>query len=203
MSDLLTALDGERLSRDDFIRDYEDRVLGIGEAGFWKFERRQNFQERNNTSWDAFVGGDWNKVIQLLNERNDDLRAYVERHTARGIPLNRVRVVEEPISPYLLWELRSLRQRAECGEHIRVIRPDRIAGHENETELPEIVVLGKEAVYQVLYTEDALADGAIRSLDSRTVTRLREFIVSLHASAENVISFFHREVAPLLPPVAR
>ncbi|MGH3623373.1 MAG: DUF6879 family protein, partial [Sciscionella sp.] len=194
MNDLLVELRGERLTLDSFYEDYRNRILTIGGPGFWKFERQQDFQEHENSSWDAFVRGDWDEVVRLVNKRADGLREHYQRLAAHGVTANRVRVVAEPISRYLQWELHSLRQRAECGERISVIGPEHIAQYEQYGELPEIIVLGNDAVYRVLYTDDGFAEGAIRSVYRDAVAQWQGFIESLHSRGESIGRFFDRKV---------
>ena len=51
-----------------------------------------------------------------------------------------MRVVEEPFTTYLRWQLHSLRVQAECGERIRVVPADAVALFERRERLPEVVV---------------------------------------------------------------
>ncbi|WP_344905879.1 DUF6879 family protein [Actinomadura meridiana] len=85
---------------------------------FWKLERRQTFQEPDDASYQAFVRGDWEEAQRIENDGRDALR---RRFVEQGFVLRRVRVVESPITPYLQWEMRALRVRAEAGEEIRVL----------------------------------------------------------------------------------
>lgn len=114
----------------------------------WKLERRQHFREPGDASWEAFVRGDWQEALRLIEAQRAgllDLSRLAARHRCR---LLRVRVVEVPLTPYLQWELHLLRVRAECGELIRVTGPEHIAAYERESPVPELVTLNDDTVYE-------------------------------------------------------
>ncbi|MGW4412986.1 DUF6879 family protein [Nonomuraea sp. NPDC004702] len=83
--------------------------------GFWKLERRQHFKEPGYDSWEAFAKGEWEESLSILEAERVDMVAYHRRVKEHGFVARRVRVVEEPISPYLQWELYALRVRDQCG----------------------------------------------------------------------------------------
>lgn len=203
MSNPPVALSGESLSVDAYYRDFEPRFWRIKEHDFWKLERKQDFQEDGSPSWDAFASGNWGDSLRLMGERRQALTDYYNRVAQSGFLTFRVRVVTEPITPYLQWELNSLLQRAECGERVRVVGEDDVAAFEQEVELPEIVTVGSEAVYQVIYDEAGALKGAIRSTDSGDVTAWREFIEHLYAEGQEIVGFHERKVAGLQPPRMR
>jgi hypothetical protein len=68
--------------------------------------------------------------------------------------------------------------------------------------LPEILVLGNLAVYQVLYQEDGAAEGAILATDRETVDYWAAVTEQLYGQGEDIDSFFQREVFGLRPPSA-
>jgi hypothetical protein len=83
---------------------------------------------------------------------------------------------------------------------IRVVSATDITNLERDGSLPEIVTLGPDTVYQVIYSEVGAAEGAVRSTDPDEVIRWREFIQRLYASGEDIAIFFDRAVAGLRPP---
>lgn len=111
-----------------------------------------------------------------------------------------MRVVEKPLTPYVHWELHSHRQRAECGERIRVVTAQQVAASESTGLVPEVVVLGGCVLYEVVYTEAGVPNGAIRYDDRDLVVRWDRYLRALYAVGEDVISYFEREVAHLPPP---
>ncbi|MFS7873080.1 DUF6879 family protein, partial [Streptomyces asiaticus] len=144
--------------------------------------------------------GDWEEALRLLADRRDTLAATAEEDERRGYAFHRVRVVERPLTPYVQWELHSQRQRAEYGQRIRIVPAEQVAASEDTGPLPEVVVLGGHTLFQVLYTEAGVANGAIRYTDRDLVERWENYIKALYAVGEEVISYFDREVAHLDPP---
>lgn len=191
---------GEYLSLDTYNRDFGERQWQIDGQESWKLERTQYFQEPGFRSWDAFAQGDWDGALRLIEDEGDFLRDFSEKVASRRIDLFRVRVVEEPIIPYLQWELHLLRLRAELGEKIRVIGPAQIQDLEGSGPLPELLTLGERTLYQIRYTEQGVLDGAVRFTDAGTVARCRELVHILYQTGEDMSSYFDREVAPLPPP---
>ncbi|HET6503308.1 MAG TPA: hypothetical protein VFG87_21370 [Amycolatopsis sp.] len=110
------SLTGQRLALGAYHHDFESRMWRSEERDSWKLERQQSFQEDGSPSWDAFMRGDWDDALRLIGERRESLAEYYGRAASTGLTFYRVRVVAEPITPYLQWELNSLRQRGECGE---------------------------------------------------------------------------------------
>lgn len=203
MRDLPANLTGERLAAEAYYDDYEFRFLNVTGGDSWKLERRQSFQEQGSPSWDAFARGERDEAIRLLEQRRQTLTEYYENAARQGCVLYRVRVVVEPISFYLQWELNSLRQRSECGEKIRIVDAADIVELERGGELPEILTVGSDVVYQVLYNPDGVLEGVIRSLRPSDVSVWRECIAGLYAVGEDMASYFDRNSAVLQPPRVR
>lgn len=59
---------------------------------------------------------------------------------------------------------------------------------------------GGRTLFQVLYTEAGVANGAIRYTDRDLVERWENYIKALYAVGEEVISYFDREMVHLEPP---
>lgn len=197
MSDLTQ---GERLTREEYKRDFWQREAQVHNQSSWKLVRRQTAQEPGSASWEAFSRGDWDLALQILAARNVDLLIAAEEHERRRTPFCRVRVVEQPLTPYLQWELHSLRQRAACGERIRVVQPARISTLEREAALPDLVALGDQVLYKVLYTQQGIPDGALRFVSHDRIAHARRIMRGLYAMGEDLHAFFDREVAHLPPP---
>lgn len=54
---------------------------------------------------------------------------------------------------------------AECGVPVRVVSAEAVRAWETERLLPEVVVLGEEALYEVVYSDDGVPVGAVRFTD--------------------------------------
>jgi len=203
MSDVTSELAGDQLTLDEYFADFDKQFWSTEGRNCWKVERRQTFVEQGSTSYDAFIRGDWPRALELLDERRPNIQEYYSRAASHGIRIYRVRVVEEPISAYLIWQLNSLRQRSELGENTRIIDPDKVAGLERRVELPEIIGLGQDVVYQVIYGSDGAAQRAVRSTDRTNVEHWWKIFTDLYEGGEDMAAFFDRSVAGLRPLNAR
>lgn len=199
MSDLILELSGEELPLDDYLTDFEERFTSKDNRPCWKLERRQEFVEQGSASYDAFRRGDWEQSLKLLEERRPDIHRYYTSAATRGIQAYRVRVVEKPISRYLVWQLNSLRQRSELGEHTRVVESNKIARYEHDEQLPEIVGLGDDVAYRVIYDSAGAAERAIRSTNRSEIEHWRRIFTTLYDSGEDMGHFYDRCVANLRP----
>lgn len=191
---------GERLSRDAYKLDFRQRQWAVDGRDSWKLERQQHFQEPGKESWEAFSRGDWEGSLHLIEKKRDSLAKFCRDSEEHGIGLYRVRMVEEPLTPYLQWELNSLRLSAECGERIRVLKTGNISAMEVHGPLPEVLTLGGRTVYEILYDSQGVIDGAVRYEDPELVARWEEFMAGLFAEGEDLSSYFERKIAPLPPP---
>ena len=190
---------GDRLPLDEYLRDYHARFWRTGPSGCWKLERGQTFREPNNASWEASAAGEWDRAIELLHRDRENVREYQRKILDHGFEFRRLRIVEKPYSPYLIWELNSILIRHEYGERIRVLPATELSGLESGEVLPEILVLGTEVVYQVIYDDTGTATGAVRTTNRDTVRSWAGFIRGLFGRGENLTDFFVREIAGLRP----
>ncbi|RCG32306.1 hypothetical protein DQ384_07355 [Sphaerisporangium album] len=197
MRDILESHSGERLTLEAYLADFNEHFWAIREHDFWKLERRQTFQEPGDESWEAFSAGDSRKALQLLEDRRGDLQDYYHRITGAGFRTWRVRVIEEPITPYLRWELHLLRLRHAYGGSVRVIGPGVVQEMESGNQLPELVTLGATVMYEVLYDEHGIITGGVRYADHGLITKCREIIRELYAAGEDLEDFFVRNHADL------
>ncbi|MDT0342277.1 DUF6879 family protein [Streptomyces litchfieldiae] len=191
---------GERLSWADYSADFWQRYAQIYERDSWKFERRQHFVEQKSPSRAALGRGDWDGALRLLEDRRESLRKAAEQDQRQRTVFHRVRVTEQPLTPYLQWELHSLRMKAEYDEIIRVIDAAHVSALEIDGLLPEVVVLGGQTLYEVVYTDAGVPDGGIRFTEPDLVRGWEDFIRTLFEGGEDIASYFEREVAPLPPP---
>ncbi|KUO20767.1 DUF6879 family protein [Streptomyces dysideae] len=193
---------GERLTRQDYKRDFRERRAAIRDGESWKLERLQHFEETNDDSREALRQGDWPAVLRLFEADRDALVRRARDEVSRGAVFHRIRVVEEPLTPYVQWELHWLRLSAECGHSVRVLPASAVAAAEGDALLPELNLLDSRVLYHVLYTAAGQPDGAIRFTDPSTVRNWAEYLQELYAAAEDVQAYFGRAVADLPPPPA-
>ena len=200
MRELFDRARGFRLGPDAYVADFDRRFWDIGAEGFWKLERRQTFREPGVRSWELLRDGDWAGSLRLVESQRPEFERHLGRMRAAGFGHHRVRVVEQPVSPYLQWELNVLQIKDECGEDVRVVRAEDVAALESDGPLPELVVLGTDAAYQVLVTADGRPDGALRQTDRAVVDAARSLVQRLHRDGEPLGPFLAREITPLDPP---
>ena len=193
---------GERLTREDYKRDFRERRAAIRDGESWKLERLQHFEETNDDSREALRQGDWPAVLRLFEADRDALVRRARDEASRGAVFHRIRVVEEPLTPYVQWELHWLRLSAECGHSVRVLPVSAVAAAEGDALLPELNLLDSRVLYRVLYTAAGQPDGAIRFTDPSIVRNWAEYLQELYAAAEDVQAYFGRAVADLPPPPA-
>lgn len=194
---------GERLALRPYLEDFDTRFWSVRDSPIWKVERQQDFRQPESASWTAFDEGRWEDSLRLLEDNRPALQRQLDRIAAAGSAIRRVRVVEQRFVPYLFWELHSLRLRAQCGEDIRVIRPERVAALEPGRPLPEIVTLGDALTYRLIYDAQGVLDGAVRYTDPAINAGCRADIAALHRDGEDLESFFAREVANRDVPCVR
>jgi hypothetical protein len=199
----LVQLPGQQLTLEAYLADAQEQLWNTDESGCWKLERQQHFIEPGEDSWEAFAAGDWDGALRLFNERRRELKQYHKRVQRSGFEIRRVRVVQEPISPYLIWELNVLQVRYECGAKIRVVDVEQVEPLEGNGVLPEIFIVGSSTAYQVLYGEDGAAEGAIRTTDREVIQHWITLTKELYAKGEEMDSYFARKVAGLKPPGVR
>ncbi len=190
---------GERLERSDYLaRFWELAASGIDVL--WKLERRQHFREPGDKSWEAFDRGDWDEALRLAQDEAPEITQEAQQSPYR---VHRIRVVEMPLSPYLLWELQFLKVGADAGNDVRVFHPDVLAHLEREEELPEVVGLGNAAMFEVLYDSAGTHVGARQINDPGFIAACRREFESLFPQGEPLVPFFEREVAGKRPPSVR
>lgn len=191
----------ERMDRPTYHADFR-RVYAGGIRNLNKLERGQHFKERGFASWEAFATGEWDRAVSLIQEK----RAVYEQQFREAARLNilerRLRVVEFPVTPYVQWELFVLRLRVELGDNIKVLDARKISDVERERPVPEVVILGDVAMYEVLYDDDGNAMGANRFSDRALIRETSAGFDALYERGDDFHDFFDREIAPLAPPVA-
>ncbi|WP_369335570.1 DUF6879 family protein [Streptomyces sp. SID12501] len=64
--------------------------------------------------------------------------------------------------------------------------------------MPELVVLGTTALYELRYTLEGDLDGAVRHTDPELIESCRQEIGQLLAESEELLTFHNRVTAPLL-----
>jgi len=200
MHDLLAGARYDELELEPYWAEFNENFWLTDSSGFWKLERQQHFREPGYDTWEAFARGDWEESLRLLEGHRPALEAEHRRAAALGFAIRRVRVVEEPIGPYLQWELHVLRLREECGTGVRIVRSGEVARLEQHGLLPEIYTLGTRIMYQALYDDLGVLHAVRRYTDPPLIERAQRLIADLYSAGEPLEDYFAREVAVLPPP---
>ncbi|MFL4950806.1 DUF6879 family protein [Streptomyces sp. MMS24-I31] len=179
----------------DFRRVYESGIRQLN-----KLERGQNFKARGFASWEAFASGEWDRAVSLIQEKRDVYARQFREAARLNILERRLRVVEFPVTPYVQWELFVLRLRVELGDNIKVLDARKISDVEKYRTVPEVVILGDVAMYEVLYDDDGNAMGANRFSDRALIRETSAGFDALYERGNDFHDFFDREIAPLAPP---
>ncbi|MEU7692169.1 hypothetical protein OHB01_37900 [Microbispora hainanensis] len=170
--------------------DHLRRMEGV----VWKLERAQHFHEPDTPSWVAMMSGDWDRSLSLMAEMRfaDDLPPRAE--------LRRLRIVEMPPTPYLQWEIVLLAARTRAGERARALHARSVRRLETRAPLPELLIVDRDLMYEILYDEIGAHVGGRRITDTRVVGDCTRAVAELYAGAEDMVAFHDREVARLPPP---
>jgi hypothetical protein len=136
----------------------------------------------------------------VLDGARSARRAAAAKYTRQGIEFRRVRIVEQPASAYLLWELHSLKITDECGRPVRVLDASQVKDLERDQQLPELVVFGHLVLFEVRYDENWAGCGARRIDDPHVIEQAAAEIARLWVMAEPLADYFAREIAPLPAP---
>lgn len=199
----LAGATGEYLTLDALYADVDEHFWQGTDLGFWKLERQQSFREPGYDSWEAFARGDWAESLRLLEAGRPELEDYHRRIARLGFAARRVRVVEEPLTDYLRWELHALRIRDASGGPVRVLAAGHVAAYEDDGPLPEIYTVGSQVLYQALYDDAGALAGGRKFTDPALVRRVQRFIADLYAAGEPLADWFDAHVAGLPAPPAQ
>lgn len=189
----------ERMDRPAYHADF-NRLYNSGIGFLNKLERGQHFKERGFASWEAFAADDWAKALSLTDERRDDYAQELRKAAQLGIRHRRLRVVEFPVTPYVQWEFFVLRVRVDLGDDIKVLDARKISDIEKDRPVPEVVILGDVAMYEVVYDDDGNAAGANRFSERELIRETSRGFDALYERGEAFYDFFDREIVPLAPP---
>lgn len=199
MLNRIADVPGEGLGNSAYLEDAARMRAGL-RGVLWKLERSQVFREPKDPSWEAFVAGDWQGALDLLEKDRAAVREEARRHAAQGLDIRRVRVAEMPIGSYLQWELHALKLLADEGAGLRVLTADQVSTLETRARLPEVNVVGDRVLYDIQYEDDWTPCGARRITDPVVIRSAASEIEALYERGEPFLSFFEREVAPLPAP---
>jgi hypothetical protein len=113
---------GRRLGLDEFGTRFLE-AWSRTDSRFLKLECWQSYREREvNLSQAAHERGDIQEAQRLLRQESATERSLYEDVERKGIDYARIRLIQEPLTPYLEYELIAYRIRVKMGENIEVVR---------------------------------------------------------------------------------
>ena len=193
---------GEHLDNEAFYEDFNNHFWNCDQ--FWKLESAQHFAEPGNPSWEAFNAGNWDDALKLHDDRTADLLDYHEQCTEYGITTRRVRVVKQPITPYLQWEMHLLFLRDASGGPIRILPGEQFAPFETDTptgpRFPEVCGMDKSVMYEHLYDDHGVMYKTIKYTDLATITNFKYVTDTLYSQAQPIAPYYLRHIKPLPTP---
>ncbi|MBB4930006.1 hypothetical protein F4561_000826 [Lipingzhangella halophila] len=198
--DQIRAAEGIVLDRSTYHADSDREQEKLDDGVIWKLERAQFFNEVGDSAWDAFVAGDWARVMEIFESEREAIRKDVRDNAAQGLEFRRVRIVEDPPTPYLRWESQSHRIFVECGHAIRALDAAEVAPLETTAQLPELMVYGQRVLYQVRYDDQWTPIGAKRVNDASLVDGAATAIAELWERSEPFLDYFERAISGLSVP---
>jgi hypothetical protein len=117
-------IDSLRLTLDEFQSWFSDAWSKV-DSRFLKLECWQSYQEiEGGGSQEAYARDDIVTARDLLRQEAEADRPLYEDIRDRGIDYARIRLVQEPVTAYLKYELMAYEIRAAMGENIEVVRFD-------------------------------------------------------------------------------
>ncbi|WP_376775869.1 DUF6879 family protein [Nonomuraea jabiensis] len=191
MLERIHEISGVLLSADGYLDDFWPNFRNIDDV-FWKLQRIQRF-EAGEPSWLAMMDGDWERSLKLVDDTGDEGRS-------RAYPCRRIRIVEQPVTPYLQWEMHVLALRVEVAEQVRVLDAGEVSDLEIDRRLPELVVLGSSVMYEVTYDACGTHSGARRIDDPDVIAACRGELDKLFAAGEDFRAYYEREIVPMPAP---
>ncbi|GAA3132815.1 DUF6879 family protein [Nonomuraea sp. NPDC049419] len=205
MLERIHEIPGVLLSADEYLDDFWPNFRKIDDV-FWKLERIQSFREAGEPSWVAMMEGDWDRSLKLIDDKPIgvfDSRGGLMRECERpaeNFLRRRIRIVEQPVTPYLQWEMHVLALRVATVEQVRVLDAGEVAELEGGRRLPELVVLGTVVMYEVTYDEAGTHSGARRIDDREVIEACHGELDKLFAAGEDFRAYYDREIVPLPAP---
>ncbi|MER5227478.1 DUF6879 family protein [Streptomyces flaveus] len=137
-------------------------------------------------------------ILRLRAELGEEIRVHVMEH-GRGVARTEQAYVEQPDIDIDRSDSRSA-DPAPDGRFVGGQAEDGLPGlqHPPPAHMPELVVLGTTALYELRYTPEGDLDGAVRHTGRELIGACRRDIEQLLADGEELLSFHDRVTAPLL-----
>jgi|ERR671914_612398 hypothetical protein len=172
----------QRLDLDEFGSRFSDAWSRL-RARFLKLECWQAYQERDtNQSQQMYSKGDPDKTRELLRQEAEVDRPLYADVRARGVDFARIRLVQEPLTPYLDYELMAYEIREEMGETIAIVRCSRELTLPND-EYFDFLLFDRHTALIHDYGDDGRQSGGWLTTDSEVIASLERVATHLRQRA--------------------
>jgi hypothetical protein len=174
--------DSRRFPLDEFGERFTESWAQM-RSRFLKIECWQAYRElEGNTSQSAYGSGEVDRARELLRHEAEADRPLYEDIKARHIDYARIRLVQEPLTPYLEYELMAYRIRAEMGEDIEVVRCGQELKLPNEDYF-DFLLFDRHTALIHDYGDDGLQRGGWITEDAEVIAALERTATRLRAAA--------------------
>lgn len=174
--------DSERLDLHEFSVKFSEAWSGLT-SRFLKLECRQTYREiETNESQAAYESGDVGKARELLSVEAEADRPLYEDVIEQRIDYARIRLVQEPLSPYLQYELISYEIRQAIGENIEVVRVPQELALPND-EYFDFLLFDRSAALIHDYGESGAQAGGWMTRHPGTIIALERTALTLREAA--------------------
>ncbi|MEV7808598.1 DUF6879 family protein [Microbispora sp. NPDC088329] len=173
---------GERLDLEEFGERFAAAWSSL-ERRFLKVECWQSYHEPGrNRSQEAYYRGDADQAVNLLRKEAEADKPLYDDIRERGIEYARIRLVQEPLTIYLRYEMLAYRIRAEMGENIEVVPCDPVRSLPDD-ELFDFLLFDRCTALVHDYGDIGLQAGGWLLHDDEALSRLERTAIELRQVA--------------------
>lgn len=147
---------------------------------WFKIEVLQDYSgEDDGESLQAWLSGNREKSVELMKENyNREWVKSCQEKINNGIKLIRVHIVNEPLSPYLEWEIEHYKNVniPLCGEEVLVCKSEKL----KDIQLPrgDVMIFDTQRVVKNIYTETGrMIEQTFYEKDTQEFLHLKERIL--------------------------
>jgi hypothetical protein len=178
----------QRLDLDEFGSRFVEAWSRL-QSRFLKLECRQTYQERDtNKSQEMYNKGEIDKARELWRqEAKADQPLYAEVKS-RGLDYARIRLIQEPLTPYLEYELMAYRIREAMGETIEVVRCAQDLNLPNDKYF-DFLLFDRHAALIHDYGDEGLQSGGWLTTNSDVIAWLERAAIDLRQNAVPLRNF--------------
>lgn len=179
-----------RLDLGEFGQCFKDLMHRL-ETDFFKVEVWQTYQEPGTASLEAFESGDLTRAESLVRAEADAEIDVYRTFRRKGVPFARLRVIEQPLTAYLRWELLNYVVRSEprYGEDVRTVDVTGQVERLPDADHFDFIVFGAEGALVHDYGTEGLQTGGWLVLETEVLDRISGIARDLRARSRPLSDF--------------